>query len=79
MITPEDEERRHKHQEIAARTFHRWEMAGRHHHRDLEYWLQAESELGAALTFHPVADDASEAEWQSPSPECVSELVAPAW
>lgn len=38
-----------KEAEIATRAYHLWEKAGRHHHRDLEYWLQAEAELGAAL------------------------------
>jgi hypothetical protein len=42
-------ETQQKQREIAARAYHLWEKAGRHHGRDLEYWLQAEAELGVAL------------------------------
>jgi len=38
-----------KQEDIAARAYQLWEKAGRHHGHDLEYWLQAEAELGAAL------------------------------
>ncbi len=49
MNAVEKTESQLKHEQIAIRAFHVWERAGCHHHHDLEHWLQAESELGAAL------------------------------
>ena len=49
MKTLESTETQLKQEDIAARAFHLWEAAGHHHHRDLEYWLQAERQFHAGL------------------------------
>jgi hypothetical protein len=49
METLNTKEAQLEQEEIAIRAYHLWEKAGRHHHHDLEYWLKAEAELGAAL------------------------------
>jgi hypothetical protein len=48
METSEFTENKHKKEEVASRAYHLWEQNGRHHHRELECWLQAEAEQTAA-------------------------------
>ncbi len=79
MKTPETMETKLKQQDIAARALHRWELAGRHHHHDLEYWLQAEAELGAALPPPEAEESASKSHLEHPSRECIGDVMAPAW
>jgi hypothetical protein len=79
MKTAENLETHVRQQDIAARAYHLWEAAGHHHHRDLEYWLQAESELGAALPTGRAGKPASALEQVDPSVECVEDLLTPAW
>lgn len=49
MSTMQKTETQLKQEQIAIRAYHLWEREGRHHHHDLEFWLEAESLLGAAL------------------------------
>jgi hypothetical protein len=79
MKTLETMEMQFKHQDIAARAFHLWELAGRHHHHDLEHWLQAEAALGAALPPQEGEESASKAYLEPRSLECIEEVLAPAW
>jgi hypothetical protein len=65
--------------DIAVRAFHLWEKGGRHHHRDLEYWLQAEAELGAALPSPQAEESALQPDAEQASVACVEEVMAPAW
>ncbi len=78
MNTSEMMERRLKEQDIATRALHRWEMAGHHHRRDLEYWLQAEAELGSALPTIQAGEPASNSCLERPSLECIEAVLLPA-
>jgi hypothetical protein len=79
MKTLEKPESQMKQHDIAVRAFHLWEKGGRHHHRDLEYWLQAEAELGAALPSPQAEESALKTESEHVSIECVEAVMAPAW
>jgi hypothetical protein len=79
MRTIEKMESQMKQEDIAARAIHLWEAAGRHHHHDLEYWLEAEAQLGAALPSGRVGEPALEPDPENSSVECVEEVLAPAW
>jgi hypothetical protein len=79
MKTLEKTESQMKQGAIAARTIHLWEITGHHHHRDLEYWLEAEAELGAALPSSRAAGSALEPYPEHSSVEYVEEVMAPAW
>jgi hypothetical protein len=52
METSEFTEIKHEQEEVASRAYHLWEQNGRHHHRELECWLQAEVERGASVFVH---------------------------
>jgi hypothetical protein len=47
METFEFTEIKHKQEEVASRAYRLWEQNGRHDHRELECWLQAEAERTA--------------------------------
>jgi hypothetical protein len=79
MKTLEEMETQLKQQDIAARVIHLWEELGHHHHRDLECWLEAEAELGAALTSHQIGESRSGAIEENSVLECDEEVLAPAW
>jgi hypothetical protein len=65
-------------QDIAARAFHIWEQTGQHHHRDLEYWLEAESKRGATLT-HGRPEESYYERFSERTSEHPEEFLAPAW
>jgi hypothetical protein len=77
MKTLEKTELQLKQDEIAGRAYHVWEETGRHHHHDLEIWLEAEAKLGAALPSSRRETD-EEAESEQSSLEYVEEVLAPA-
>jgi hypothetical protein len=79
MKTLEKVESRMKQGDIAARAIQLWEKAGRHHHRDLEYWLEAEAELGTALPSGRVGGSGLEPDPENSSVACVEEVMAPPW
>lgn len=79
MKTLETLETHLRDREVAERAMHLWELAGYHHHRDLEYWLQAESELGAALPPALAEESASRPDREPAASEQFPEALAPAW
>jgi hypothetical protein len=68
-----------KQEDFAARAIHLWEQAGHHHRRDLEYWVQAEAELGAALPSGRTRESASKSDLENSSLVWVEEVLALAW
>ena len=79
MKTSETIESQLKQPDIAARALHLWEETGHHHHHDMELWLQAEAELGAALPLRHPGENTSEMDAEHASLIGAEELLAPAW
>jgi len=79
MNTLETIEAHLKDREVAERAMHRWELAGHHHHHDLEYWLQAEAEVGAALPPPLAEETTATSDPKRALHECVPEALVPAW
>ncbi len=79
MKTLEKSELQLKQEEIAGRALHRWENAGRHHHHDMEIWLEAEGKLGAALPSERARETPAAADVEYSSAERIQNVLAPAW
>lgn len=79
MKTLDKTELQLRQEEIAARALHCWEVAGRHHHHDMELWLEAEATLGAALPSERARGRLAVAGVEQPSVEWIESVLAPAW